>query len=75
MMKVTGAIIEIELSYVSEGRIHRKALGAKLYEAENENQQVFLLKELFRSVLRETYDDRYRLDIIKRPEAPSGLPH
>ena len=74
------SIIEISILECDEGKLSRVGLGADLNEeppegVSEEEFRLFQLKELFRSALRETCGDKYRLDITRRGKVPDGLPH
>ena len=59
-------VVEIK-TYVEDDKDNTlKGLGVKLGNYPK-RKHLFLLTALFRSVLQELYDDRYRLDIIERP--------
>ena len=61
-----------KLSFSNGVRLGEKSPEPK-FISEREHD-VFLLKELFRSVLRHLYDGDYRLDIIKRKRSTNALP-
>ena len=59
-------VVEIK-TYVEDDEDNTlKGLAVKLGDYPK-RKHLFLLIALFRSVLQELYDDRYRLDIIERP--------
>jgi hypothetical protein len=76
---IGNEIVEVIITSCKEGKISKIGLGVNLSESEYDTDTmpspIYGLQELFRSVLRNLFEDQYRLDIIKREVPPDGLPH